>query len=99
GGGASSRVVADRLTGARVVKAFNTLPAAALASDPHADGGRRGLFGSGDDAGAGGCTARPERARRRDRKPPTSSIVSDSWPSTSGTSRWAGDSRNSLEAR
>jgi predicted dinucleotide-binding enzyme len=52
GGRPSSQVVADRLTGARVVKAFNTLPAAALASDPHADGGRRVLFLSGDDASA-----------------------------------------------
>ncbi len=52
GGRPSSRVVADRLTGARVVKAFNTLPAAALASDPSADGGKRVLFVSGDDASA-----------------------------------------------
>ncbi len=52
GGRPSSQVVAERLTGARVVKAFNTLPAAALASDPHADGGRRVLFLSGDDASA-----------------------------------------------
>src|SRR6202167_3330289 len=52
GGRPSSQVVADRLTGARVVKAFNTLMAAALASDPHADGGRRVLFLSGDDAPA-----------------------------------------------
>ena len=52
GGRPSSQVVADRLPGARVVKAFNTLPAAALASDPHADGGRRVLFVSGDDAPA-----------------------------------------------
>jgi 8-hydroxy-5-deazaflavin:NADPH oxidoreductase len=50
GGRASSQIVAERLTGARVVKAFNTLPAAALASDPRADGGRRVLFVSGDDA-------------------------------------------------
>jgi predicted dinucleotide-binding enzyme len=52
GGRSSSQMVAERLTGARVVKAFNTLPAAALASDPHADGGRRVLFVSGDDAPA-----------------------------------------------
>src|SRR4029077_19720785 len=52
GGKSSSQLVADRLTGARVVKAFNTLPAAALASDPHADGGRRVLFLSGDDVPA-----------------------------------------------
>jgi 8-hydroxy-5-deazaflavin:NADPH oxidoreductase len=52
GGRASSQLVADRLMGARVVKAFNTLPAAALASDPHADGGKRVLFLSGDDVPA-----------------------------------------------
>jgi len=52
GGRPSSQVVADQVTGARVVKAFNTLPAAVLASDPHADGGRRVLFVSGDDAPA-----------------------------------------------
>jgi 8-hydroxy-5-deazaflavin:NADPH oxidoreductase len=48
----SSQVVADRLTGARVVKAFNTLLAAVLASDPHTNGGRRVLFISGDDVPA-----------------------------------------------
>jgi predicted dinucleotide-binding enzyme len=52
GGRPSSQVVADRLTGARVVKAFNTLPAAVLASDPLTNGGRRMLFFSGDDASA-----------------------------------------------
>jgi len=52
GGRPSSQVVADRLTGARVVKAFNTLLAAVLASDPSADGGKRVLFVSGDDASA-----------------------------------------------
>jgi predicted dinucleotide-binding enzyme len=52
GGRPSSQVVADRLTGARVVKAFNTLPAAVLASDPQSNGGRRMLFLSGDDAPA-----------------------------------------------
>ena len=62
GGQASSQLVADRLTGARVVKAFNTLPAAALASDPHADGGKRVLFLSGDDA-----PAKQEVARLVDR--------------------------------
>jgi 8-hydroxy-5-deazaflavin:NADPH oxidoreductase len=49
GGRPSSKVVADRLTGARVVKAFNTLPAAVLASDPASNGGKRMLFLSGDD--------------------------------------------------
>src|SRR6266550_4575924 len=52
GGRPSSQVVADRLTGARVVKAFNTLPAAVLASDPQANGGKRMLFLSGDDVPA-----------------------------------------------
>jgi predicted dinucleotide-binding enzyme len=52
GGRPSSQVVADRLTGARVVKAFNTLPAAILASDPQANGGKRMLFVSGDDESA-----------------------------------------------
>ena len=52
GGRPSSQLVADRLPGARVVKAFNTLPAGALAKDPHADGGRRVLFVSVDDASA-----------------------------------------------
>jgi hypothetical protein len=52
GGRPSSQVVADRLTGARVVKAFNTLPAAVLASDPQSNGGRRMLFLSGDDVPA-----------------------------------------------
>src|SRR5712672_153014 len=52
GGRPSSQVVADRLTGARVVKAFNTLPASILASDPQANGGKRMLFVSGDDESA-----------------------------------------------
>jgi predicted dinucleotide-binding enzyme len=36
----STDVVAGYVPGARVVKAFNTLPAAVLASDPAKDGGR-----------------------------------------------------------
>lgn len=51
-GRASSRVIADLLPGARVVKAFNHLQAALLSSDPQAEGGRRVLFHSGDDAAA-----------------------------------------------
>jgi predicted dinucleotide-binding enzyme len=47
-----SQVVADLVTGARVVKAFNHLRAEVLASDPGADGGRRVLFYSGDDNAA-----------------------------------------------
>lgn len=52
GGRPSTAVVAGHLPGARVVKAFNTLPAAILASDPHQAGGQRVLFLSGDDADA-----------------------------------------------
>jgi predicted dinucleotide-binding enzyme len=48
----SSQVVADLVTGARLVKAFNHLRADVLASDPRADGGRRVLFYSGDDSAA-----------------------------------------------
>src|SRR5260370_34779403 len=44
GGRPSSQAVADRLTGAPVVKAFNTLPAPVLTTDPHANGGRRVRF-------------------------------------------------------
>src|SRR4051812_25424307 len=48
----SSQVVAELVTGARVVKAFNHLRADVLARDPGADGGRRVLFYSGDDSAA-----------------------------------------------
>ena len=52
GGRPSSEVVAEKLRGARLVKAFNTLPAAVLAMDPSEGGGRRVLFISGNDAKA-----------------------------------------------
>lgn len=52
GGRTSSEVVADLLPGARLVKAFNTLPPHLVAADPHARGGRRVVFFSGDDAAA-----------------------------------------------
>lgn len=52
GGRPSTEIVAETVSGARVVKAFNTLPAAVLASDPTQDGGRRVLFISGNDARA-----------------------------------------------
>ncbi|GGX76908.1 NADP oxidoreductase [Massilia dura] len=52
GGRASSEVVADLLPGARLVKAFNHLPPALLASDPRAEGGRRVLFVAGDNGEA-----------------------------------------------
>jgi predicted dinucleotide-binding enzyme len=48
----SSEIFADLVPGARVVKAFNHLQAHLVAGDPHAEGGRRVLFYSGDDARA-----------------------------------------------
>jgi predicted dinucleotide-binding enzyme len=51
-GRASSEVFAELVPGARVVKAFNHLQAHLVASDPAAEGGRRVMFFSGDDAGA-----------------------------------------------
>ncbi|OYD83720.1 NADPH-dependent F420 reductase [Azospirillum brasilense] len=47
----STHIVAEAVPGARVVKAFNTLPAAVLAKAPQ-ENGRRVLFLSGDDNGA-----------------------------------------------
>ena len=52
GGRPSTEVVAEHLPGARVVKAFNTLTAAVLASDPRQSGGHRVMFMSGRDADA-----------------------------------------------
>ena len=54
---ASSEIVTEAVPGARVVKAFNTLPAALSAADPAQDGGRRVLFLSGDHADANGVIA------------------------------------------
>jgi predicted dinucleotide-binding enzyme len=54
GGRPSTEVVGELLGAPRVVKAFNTLPAALLAADPEVSGGRRVLFLSGDDASANG---------------------------------------------
>jgi predicted dinucleotide-binding enzyme len=51
-GRTSSELVADLVSGARVVKAANTLAAEVLAADPHEGGGRRVIFISGDDADA-----------------------------------------------
>ncbi|MCT9117278.1 NAD(P)-binding domain-containing protein [Cupriavidus gilardii] len=48
----STAVFAGLVPGARVVKAFNHLQPALVSGDPQADGGRRVLFLSGDDAGA-----------------------------------------------
>jgi predicted dinucleotide-binding enzyme len=49
-GRTSSDVFAAQVPGARVVKAFNHLKPALLSGDPQAEGGRRVLFYSGDDA-------------------------------------------------
>ncbi len=51
GGRLSTHIVAEAVPGARVVKAFNTLPAAVLAKDPQ-ENGRRVLFLAGDDDSA-----------------------------------------------
>jgi len=45
----STHLVAETVPGARVVKAFNTLPAAVLAQDPAQGNRRRVIFVSGDD--------------------------------------------------
>ena len=45
----SSAVVARAFPGAKLVKAFNHLPAAKLAADPSVGGGRRVIFVSSDD--------------------------------------------------
>ena len=48
GGLQSSEFVAKSLPGAKVVKCFNQLPAALLASDPAENGGRRVMFVAGN---------------------------------------------------
>ena len=57
GGRPSTEIVAAAVPGARVVKGFNTLPAAMLAAEPEVAGGRRTLFLSSDDAEAAGEVA------------------------------------------
>jgi predicted dinucleotide-binding enzyme len=52
GGLPSSAVVAKAFTGAQLVKAFNHLPAATLATDPVVEGGHRVVFLSSDDEDA-----------------------------------------------
>ncbi len=49
GGRLSSEIVADLVSGARLVKAFNHLLANLVSADPKAEGGNRVLFYSGDD--------------------------------------------------
>jgi 8-hydroxy-5-deazaflavin:NADPH oxidoreductase len=48
----SSAVIAKAFTGAKFVKGFNHLPAAALAADPIVEGGHRVIFLSSDDEDA-----------------------------------------------
>lgn len=57
GGKLSSEVFAGYVPGARVVKAFNHLPAALLAQDPRTAGGRRVLFFAGSDNAAKAAVA------------------------------------------
>jgi len=52
GGRLSTEIVAEAVPGARVVKAFNTIPAAKLEADPALTGGRRVVVLSSDDASA-----------------------------------------------
>ena len=52
GGQPSSKFVGQAFIGARLVKAFNHLPAATLAADPAVDGGRRVIFVSSDNDAA-----------------------------------------------
>lgn len=49
-GRTSSEIFAELVPGARVVKAFNHLPAHLISDDPQAEGGHRVLFFAGDDA-------------------------------------------------
>jgi predicted dinucleotide-binding enzyme len=51
-GRASSEIFTGLVPGARVVKAFNHLQPHLLSGDPRAEGGKRVLFYSGDDAKA-----------------------------------------------
>jgi 8-hydroxy-5-deazaflavin:NADPH oxidoreductase len=53
----SSATISRALPGARLVKAFNHLPAQVLAADPNIKGGRRVVFLSSDDEGATVATA------------------------------------------
>jgi hypothetical protein len=48
----SSVVISQAFPGAKLVKAFNSLPAEVLAEDPNVKGGRRVVLLSSDDEGA-----------------------------------------------
>ena len=57
GGRLSSEIVAEAFTGARVVKAFNHLPAEQLGTNPSIEGQRQVVFVSSNDADAGATVA------------------------------------------
>lgn len=57
GGRLSSEIVADAFVGARLVKAFNHLPAAQLGTNPSSPGQRQAIFISGNDAEANATVA------------------------------------------
>lgn len=57
GGRLSSEIVAEALPGAKMVKAFNTIPAAVLAADPVEASGRRVVLLSGNDEAANASVA------------------------------------------
>jgi predicted dinucleotide-binding enzyme len=57
GGLLSSEVVSQAFVGARLVKAFNHLPAAQLGTNPSLEGQRQAVFVSSNDAGASAMVA------------------------------------------
>ena len=57
GGRLSSEIVADAFIGARLVKAFNHLPAAQLGTNPSVEGQRQVVFVSSNDAEASAMVA------------------------------------------
>jgi hypothetical protein len=57
----SSEIVAEAFTGARVVKAFNHLPAQQLGTNPSIEGQRQVVFVSSNDADASAANRGPSR--------------------------------------
>ena len=57
GGRLSSEIVGEAFVGARLVKAFNHLPAAQLGTNPHSTGQRQAIFVSSNDPEASEMTA------------------------------------------
>jgi hypothetical protein len=57
GGRLSSEIVAEAFVGAHLVKAFNHLPAAQLATNPSLPGQRQAIFVSGNDGDANATAA------------------------------------------